>query len=65
MSEGHPEAWKYPIGFMWTEARIARERINIKMATESVLIQQAVLSIWSGDKDGIFRKTIGSLQNGG
>lgn len=45
MSEGHPQAWFYPISQVYAEARLATHRINRKMANEAGLWQMAISTI--------------------
>ena len=39
MSEGHPDAAHYPIAFLWSEATIAQQRVNVQHATTASLMQ--------------------------
>ena len=47
-AEGHPAARRYPLGFLWSEARIATRRANARMATEAVLMQAVVTTVLAG-----------------
>lgn len=42
LAEGHTCARRYPLSFMWSEVRIARQRINNK-AVQDALVMQAVI----------------------
>jgi hypothetical protein len=64
MAEGHPFAQEYPLAFMWNEARIARERVNSQTITETLMLFQAVQTVWSGKIDGL-NKAIQELRDGG
>lgn len=48
LAEGHLAARRYPLGFMWSEARLVRRRLNARMATEAVLMQSVVASVIAG-----------------
>lgn len=50
LAEGHPNARFYPIAVLWSEARIARQRINAKMVMEATLLQTAVSTVLGGKK---------------
>jgi len=61
MAHGHPEARHYPVPMLTSEARIVRQRINRKTATEAVLTQLAVSSILSKKAAKAFEKQIKKL----
>lgn len=63
MAQGHPDAWDYPLAFMWNEARIARDRINGQTATEATLLFQTIQAVWSGKVDN-FKRSIEGLIHG-
>jgi hypothetical protein len=50
IAEGFPWhiVWALPLATLWTEAGIARERINDRMATEAILLQTAVVDVIGG-----------------
>ena len=48
MSEGHPEAARYPLHHLWSETALARERVNGKMATEATLMHSVIAAAISG-----------------
>ena len=62
VSEGHTHARRYPVCIVWTEATIAQQRLNQRMATEAVLVQGAILSALGGGKE--FSKLIKDLTRG-
>jgi hypothetical protein len=47
-SEGHPAASRYPLAYAWNEAAFARQRINGRIATETVLIHAAIVQAIAG-----------------
>lgn len=51
LSEGHSEARRYPLGMVWTEARIVRER-NTNRRVRDAAITQLVLSTLFSKKAG-------------
>lgn len=64
MSEGHPEARRYPLPMLAHEVAIARDRINRQHVTNAVLTQGAIIS--AIDKQGAkeFQKQIKRLSRG-
>lgn len=44
MSQGHPDARDYPIGFLATETEIARGRVREHMAGTASLVRGAMLA---------------------
>lgn len=64
-SQGHPHAARYPLCTLWTEARIARHRVNTELATQAILIQSAIGSAIGG-KEGQkhFNELTQGLTNG-
>jgi hypothetical protein len=45
LAHGHPEAWSYPLWFVWSEANIVIGRLNADHGTTAVLAQRAGLSM--------------------
>lgn len=51
------EGWSYgiayalPLAVLWTEAELIRDRINGRIATESILIQAAVVDVIGGGRN--------------
>jgi hypothetical protein len=66
LSEGHPSARRYPLGTLYYEAQLVRERINRKMITESVLMQAVINAVLSPSGDGhkSLNKLFKDLRNG-
>lgn len=62
MAEGHPDAARYPLGILWTEATIATQRTNQRHVTDALLVQGAIVSVWGGGKE--FSKMVKGLQHG-
>lgn len=61
MAAGHPEAWAYPIGFLWDESNIVLARDNSRIHTELSLLQTAMTSIFSKEGRTAFKESMGSL----
>jgi len=66
LDHGHPEAWSYPLGFLWLESTLVSDRVNALAAQQAQLMQLAVSTIpnmsvkSSGTKSmlELFRKTM-------
>jgi hypothetical protein len=52
LAEGHPEAARYPVGVLWSEAIIAQQRLNAQHATQAALVQMAIVSVLGGKEAG-------------
>jgi hypothetical protein len=50
LSEGHVNASKYPLRFLWNEVSFAQERMASRARTEAIIMQAAILS--AIDKEG-------------
>lgn len=50
LSEGHPEAERYPIAVVWSEARLVRQRDVQRIKTEAVVMQGVIASAFGGSK---------------
>jgi len=63
MAEGHPQARKYPLAMLWTEAELARERINAQLATEATLMHQVGIAVTAPKGKGFapFKKLVEKL----
>lgn len=65
MSQGHPDARRYPLGHLWSEINIARRRVNMQMVTESTLLQALLGSVMNGKNGGAhYKKLIKGLSDG-
>ena len=66
MAEGHRYARKYPLAMLWTEAELARERVNARLATEATLLHQVAIAVLTPKGKGVdhLNKTLRKLQNG-
>ena len=58
---GHPEAMKYPLGMVYDESNLIIERQNSRIATEVLLLQQAVNGLLSKEGRKQFTKTLKTL----
>lgn len=50
MSEGHPEARHYVLAYLWSEARLARRRINAVIGTQTLGFYVAAATVLGGGK---------------
>ena len=65
LAEGHPDAARYPVGVLWSEATIAQQRINAQHATAAALIQSAIISVLGSKEAGRnFSDQLQRLNNG-
>lgn len=65
LSEGHSGARNYPIGMVWTEAQIAKRRINHMLASEGIIMQAVVGSVMNPKAGGkAFQKLIKEMTSG-
>lgn len=65
MSEGHPDARRYPLGYLWSEITIARRRVNMQLVTESTLMQALLGAVMNSKKGGKhYNKLIKGLSDG-
>lgn len=65
MANGHPDAVQYPIHKVWEEADLVTSRLNQVMATETLLLQMAVSSLFNKEAGREFSKIIKRLTDGG
>lgn len=65
LSEGHPNARRYPVAMVWREAEICRARLNNRHVTESLLMQACIGGILGGKKGSdVYAKMIKDLNRG-
>jgi hypothetical protein len=60
---GYGVAYRLPLAVLWTEARIVRDRINNRMATEATLLKTAVVDVIAGGRHLI--EALEKLYDGG
>ncbi len=53
MAEGHRYPHHYPLSTLWMETELARERVNLRIATESSLMRTVIASVLSTDNSGV------------
>lgn len=58
VANGHPDAPLYPVHRVWEEAFMLTSQMNLMMATNAMLTQMAVSSLFSKDAGRDFTKTI-------
>jgi hypothetical protein len=63
LSQGHRFAQSYPVGTVWREARIARERMNHQIVNDAIMMQKVISSIMSKQGGQDFQETIKGLQD--
>jgi hypothetical protein len=51
-------AWRYPLGRLWTEKEIARRRSNQELANEASLSKNAMAASFHGGKAATFFKNV-------
>jgi hypothetical protein len=62
MSEGHPDAASYVLAHLWSEARLARRRVNSKVKLEAVVLQAVAASVLDSKAGGrMLRKLLKRL----
>ncbi len=57
-------AQHYPLGMMHDEAAVVDERLKGTMATEAILIQQAIASVLDKKAAKLFTETVKRLTDG-
>jgi len=65
LANGHPDAPFYPLHRVWEEAELVVSRQNQTLATETLLIQMAVSSLFAKEAGREFQKIISRLSDGG
>jgi len=50
LAAGHREARYYRIGYLWSEARIVRQRENAKAVQDAILMQAVIATVMGGKK---------------
>lgn len=50
LANGHPDAWNYPVGFVYQQASFVAERFDAAEVTRVTLLQLAVSTILGGSK---------------
>lgn len=61
LDHGHPEAADYPICVLWAEVRLAKERIDGQLATQMLLTQTAIASMFAKEAGRSFKEMIERL----
>ena len=62
LAEGHTAARRYPVGVVWSEAKMVRRRINQRISLEAIVLQAAVGSVIAGPKH--FQEVLKGLEDG-
>lgn len=63
LSEGHTQARRYPLAFLWSEARIARQRINNRAVQDALVMQAVIGTILDKKGPGNLRKLLKEIEN--
>ncbi len=50
LANGHPEAWHYPIGFLYEQASFVAERLDAVEANRATMLQSAISTVLGGEK---------------
>lgn len=64
LSEGHLDARDYPVHRVWEESSLVVGRINHRLATEALLIQMAVSSLFAESSGKEFKELMTSMTDG-
>lgn len=64
LASGHPDAWHYPIGMLFDEARLVVVRQNALQASEATLFQAAASSLFSSKGGQHFKRLVEDLTEG-
>lgn len=64
MEAGHPEAKRYPLGYLFDEVQLVEDRRNGIMVSEATLIQGAIMSVLSAKGGKVFAERIEKLTEG-
>lgn len=66
MAEGHRYPHHYPLSTLWMETELARERVNLRLSTESTLMRAVIVSVLSTDNSGVenLKNELRKLANG-
>lgn len=62
VEQGHRYAWSYPLATVWSEAWIARQRVNRRIATDAVMMQAVIAQVLAGE--GPLAKLLEDLNDG-
>lgn len=65
MANGHPDAAFYPVHRVWEEAHLVTSRLDQVTATETLLLQMAVSSLFNKEAGREFQKIIKRMTDGG
>lgn len=65
LSEGHVHAGRYPLRRLWDEVRIASQRVNVGLASQAVLTQLVIGSLFAKESGDVLKKTLEDLTDGG
>nr|MDQ3038999.1 hypothetical protein [Pseudomonadota bacterium] len=63
---GHHEAQHYPIWQLWEETRVAKDRINRRLASDAVVSYMACATAFAGGKPAMkkFREFLENFTDG-
>lgn len=64
MANGHPLAKSYPLSTLMYEATLVRERVDGLIATDAIVQQMLLASLFDKDAGKEFTKMIEGLVNG-
>jgi hypothetical protein len=51
LSQGHVGATRYPIAYLWNEVQFTRDRMNVVMASEAVIMKATISQAIWGTKE--------------
>lgn len=64
ISQGHTDAFRYPVGHLMVETRLAEQTVNRQLVTESVVMQATIASVLSKEGAKAHKKLIERLIDG-
>lgn len=64
ISQGHTDAFRYPVGHLMAETRLAEQTVNRQLVTEAIVMQHTIASVLSKEGGKAFKKLIERLTDG-
>ena len=63
IAEGHPNASQYPLAFLWSEVRIAKQREAVRLQQHFVLMQMTIGSMFDKKMSKLLQQHLKGLAN--
>lgn len=64
LANGHPEASRYPIGWLMDEAKLVKERMQIQDANQAVWTKRAIAAVLDKEGAKLFEELVEEAGNG-